>query len=124
MIIKSRKDSTELEITNIGYRHSDLYLKAEIRKSKFSGSVEASTYHVGCPIELFGKIADNWKGWDGEYFWCDLDSIISLTATSDKIGHVNLVVHMYDQEDELIVNLTLESEQLDKIYTEIKNEFS
>jgi hypothetical protein len=40
---------------------------------------------------LFEFISENWRGWEGERQWSSLEGEFSLTASSDKLGHIRLV---------------------------------
>jgi len=44
--------------------------------------------------ELFQHFADNWRGWQGNKTWASLEGEISITATSDHLGHVFLAVRL------------------------------
>jgi hypothetical protein len=44
------------------------------------------------PADFFGRLADQWKGWEGEETWKDPEGEWSMTAISDNLGHVRLEV--------------------------------
>jgi hypothetical protein len=52
----------------------------------------ATTYVSGPPVGLFRDIAENWRGWEGEKGWSDLEGRVKLRATCDATGHVTITV--------------------------------
>jgi hypothetical protein len=52
----------------------------------------SSTYMCGPPTTLFAELAANWRGWDGERRWADLEGRVALAATADSLGHVTIKV--------------------------------
>jgi hypothetical protein len=55
-------------------------------------SAPASTYVSGPPVALFRDIAENWRGWEGEKSWSDLEGRVKFGATCDSTGHVTINV--------------------------------
>ena len=51
---------------------------------------------------LFRRMADDWRGWDGEREWASIEGLFDLTATHDGLGHVSLRVRLrsglYDED--------------------------
>jgi Family of unknown function (DUF6228) len=43
---------------------------------------------------LFRRMADDWRGWDGEREWASIEGLFELTATHDGLGHVSLRVRL------------------------------
>lgn len=39
---------------------------------------------------FFHDLADSWRGWDGEKSWHSIEHHLTITATSDPLGHCNL----------------------------------
>jgi hypothetical protein len=52
----------------------------------------ASTYLCGPPTTLFADLAENWRGWNDEKRWADLEGRVALAATADALGHVVIKV--------------------------------
>ena len=46
------------------------------------------------PAQYFGKLADQWRGWDGVETWNDPEGEWSMSATADALGHVRLDVEI------------------------------
>jgi Family of unknown function (DUF6228) len=51
---------------------------------------------------FFRRIADDWRGWDGERDWASIEGLFDLTATHDGRGHIALRVRLrsglYDED--------------------------
>jgi hypothetical protein len=43
---------------------------------------------------LFRRLAEDWRGWDGERGWSSLEGDFDLSATHDGLGHVALAVRL------------------------------
>lgn len=52
----------------------------------------SSTYMCGPPATFFAELAANWRGWDGERRWADLERRVALAATADSLGNVTIKV--------------------------------
>jgi hypothetical protein len=81
----------------------------------FSGSVRASTFHSGSPAILFADFAENWRGWEGEKAWYDIDDALHLVATSDRLGHVRIAIKMNDHADHVLTGaVVIDAGRLDE----------
>jgi hypothetical protein len=78
-----------------------------------SASVQSSTMHYGSPGTMFQSMAKEWRGWDGEKAWADLEDSFSLKATSDSLGHTQLTVTLSDYESSFKTVLIFEAGQLE-----------
>lgn len=43
---------------------------------------------------LFRRLADDWRGWEGERTWSSLEGDLDLSATHDGLGHIALEVRL------------------------------
>lgn len=68
----------------------------------FSGLVRCSTYYTGSPARLFAEFVENWRGWEGEKAWHDIDDALHLVATADRLGHVRISIRMNDHADHVL----------------------
>jgi hypothetical protein len=73
---------------------------------------------------LFESIARDWKGWDGERQWAAIEGDLSISASSDKLGHIRLavVIRNNDLEDDwqLDVPIFLDAGGLDNIASNVR----
>lgn len=49
-------------------------------------------------IDLFNRMAENWKGWEGEFTTGAVEGDFIITATADKLGHAILQVELIDHD--------------------------
>lgn len=72
---------------------------------------------------FFRELADHWKGWEGERGWSTLEGEFSLSATSDRLGHIRLAFSLSQPFTGLELRLTgaleLEAGMLDSIAKEV-----
>jgi Family of unknown function (DUF6228) len=124
--IRSSKDGTELVLSADDYPRSDA-MSVSLVGPAISAQLATSTYHVGSPALFFERMAANWRGWKGEYRWATLEDDFRFVATSDKLGHVDLVVEMrsdsYPRAWEVRAHLALEAGGLDDIFKRVKAVF-
>ena len=80
-------------------------------------SVPSSTYMCGPPTTFFAELAANWKGWNDEKRWADLESRVSLAATADSLGHITIKVALRGPnfQDRAEVRLTFEAGALENM---------
>ncbi|RZI43350.1 hypothetical protein EGT07_10985 [Herbaspirillum sp. HC18] len=97
---------------------------AKVCTNSFSGTVEAATFVSGQPTLMFDEMAANWKGWNGEKRWQSIDGSLTLKATSDLCGHIQLSVSMENFFDHLSVTLHLEAGQLEAISRQVQSVFA
>jgi len=72
----------------------EITFTASYSDGQFSGQVTSSDYIVGGPVALFEGMAADWRGWEGERKWSDLESSLVLRATTDSVGHIRIRVEM------------------------------
>ena len=62
----------------------------------------------------------SWRGWEGEFSWRTLEGEFGMTATSDRLGHIELLVDIksdaYPRDWELQARLHLEAGSLEQLY--------
>ena len=60
-----------------------------------SAEVDAFAYDGEHTLALlFRRLADDWRGWEGERTWSSLEGDFDLAATHDGLGHVALQVRL------------------------------
>jgi hypothetical protein len=67
---------------------------------------------------LFASMARNWRGWEGKKEWESLEGELSLTCTSDPLGHIEVVVHLISDRNRnwrTTGRLTVEAGQLEDL---------
>lgn len=71
----------------------------------------------GPPTTFFAEIAANWRGWDSERRWADLEGRVALAATADSLGHVTIKVTLKgpNYQDLAEVRLIFEAEALENM---------
>ena len=122
--IQSVRDSARLTFSDV----QGSSFTASLVSSHFSGRVVVSTYCSGSPSPLFEEMAREWRGWENAKTWAALEDELTLTATSDRIGHVTLLVIMRNYIDaanwRLEATLHLEAGQLTGLAQEVNGVFS
>lgn len=77
---------------------------------RFSATARVGNSELGTsPMVLFKEMATEPSGWKGEKSWAALDGEMSMVATTDSLGHVNLEVNLdpRDGPPEWHVRLTM-----------------
>ena len=73
---------------------------------------------------LFESIARDWKGWDGERDWASIEGDLTISASSDKLGHIRLDVAVrnndFENDWKLDAPIYLDAGGLDRIASEVK----
>lgn len=117
--IKSASGATRLTLAWADPDH----IVATISDVGLTASASVYMYERQLPSSFFVEIARDWRGWEGQRAWAAIEGELSLTATSDKIGHVRLEVLLRngvgDQSWEVNAWLTLEAGQLDSIARQV-----
>lgn len=49
--------------------------------------------------EFFEKLAEDWRGWDGERRWVSLEGELAVGATNDRRGHCSFTIEVQDGLD-------------------------
>lgn len=105
------------------------YFCVEMTNPEYSGAVRVWAYTDAHGLaDLFASIAENWKGWLGEKKWSSIEGEFSIIATSDKLGHISLVIEMHHDFGAtepwcLKATVVVDSGQLDAIAKEAKDFF-
>jgi Family of unknown function (DUF6228) len=70
-------------------------LIAELNASGLSSATQVYLLG-GCDhLDQFWRdLAENWRGWEGTRSWQSLEGDLEFSATSDRLGHVELEVRM------------------------------
>lgn len=88
----------------------------------FAGRVACSTYRSGSPSALFAAFAANWRGWEGEKAWYDIDDALHLVATADRLGHVRIAIRMNDHADHVLTGaVVIDAGDLDRWAAEMEH---
>ncbi len=96
---------------------TEVGFNVHVRTPHFSGQAPSSTFMNGSPSSMFDEMATEWRGWNGQKTWQDLESRVSLSALTDSTGHITLTVELKgsDYDSGLKVNLMFEVAQLDEM---------
>jgi len=121
-VIRSVKDGTTLTfrlLDSARPKDEETSFEVTIEGPDVRARMIASTYYAGSPALLFRKIAQNWKGWEGESKWATLEGEFTMRATADSLGHVTLEVALrsdtYPPEWKMNGLIHLEAGSLDSI---------
>lgn len=121
--IQSVRDSTRLTFSDA----ADDSFTAALAGSHFSGQVTVSNCYGGPPSLLFDEMARDWKGWRNDKTWTALEGELALTASSDRLGHVALLVVMHDcwgaADWRLGATLHVEAGRLDELARLVRSAF-
>jgi hypothetical protein len=124
--IRSVRDGTELILSTEGFPASEK-LDVSLVGPSCSARLATSTYCNGSPALLFRKMAASWRGWEGELSWSTLEGEFKMTATADRLGHIDLLVEIhsdaYPREWELKARLNLEAGSLELLYRSVATVF-
>jgi len=124
--IRSCRDGTELNLSTEDFPASEK-LDVSIAGPSCSARLATSTYYSGSPALLFRKMAASWRGWEGELSWSTLEGEFKMTATSDRLGHIDLLAEIksdaYPRDWELKARLHLEAGALEQLYRSVSAVF-
>lgn len=89
------------------------------------GSLRVYALWASGMVDLFGYLAEHWRGWDGAREWTSLEGDLTLSATSDARGHTFLSVELAPTMDvqpqwRLRSELVLETSQLDVLARDVR----
>jgi hypothetical protein len=83
--------------------HSRLYAEdgwlesyvAELVATNLRASVRVENPGYGHPpTQLLQALVPVWRGWEGKKSWLSMDGELEIDATSDRTGHITLVVRI------------------------------
>ena len=89
--VESNRDGSSLVIDRTSRPD---YNRAELSCGATRAAVEFYCRDVPSLSDLFGELADDWRGWEGERVWGSLDGELGFRATHDKLGTVTLAVRL------------------------------
>ena len=113
-VIKSRDLGGSLILSSFD---SDYFL-AQVIHPGLDATARVGTYMSDGFAEFFSGLATSWTGWEGTRRWESLEGELALSATSDRAGHVYVLVHLHDGAPfrwAVELRLTLEAGQLEKL---------
>ena len=138
VVLKSTQDASVLELSLVGIEaiSGTGNQVATIFRARFvdpgifncSGEIKTSTEFSGPPSELFVRMAEQWRGWDGELCWESSDGpngLLTLVSRCDSLGHICITVKLRDFLDKFRLQgeIWLEAGQLDEVAFKMKNLF-
>ena len=111
--IKSSERGAYLKFRGLSAEHFEV----EAGDPNFWARVRVSTYMSGSPALFFKEMAIDWRGWQDEKIWEDLDHCLRLVGTIDNLGHVSLRTEIWGSyySAKMEITLLLDSGQLDAI---------
>jgi hypothetical protein len=114
---KAAGDGSLLTFEVTARNSTEVDFNVRVRTPYFSGQAPSSTFMNGSPGLMFAEMAEQWRGWNGQKTWQDLESRVSLSALADSTGHITLIVELKGQDyiSGLKVNLMFEVAQLDEL---------
>lgn len=95
LVVISTAGEPRLTLSHLRYEADDI--------SRYRATLETSGLHATADVYSLGdgglpgffhKLAQEWRGWDGAEDWRSLESQLALSATSDRLGHLSLVVRV------------------------------
>jgi hypothetical protein len=124
--IRSARDGAELTLSTENFPASEK-LEITLVAPCYSARLSSSTYYSGSPALLFRKMAANWRGWEGELSWATLEGEFGMSATSDRLGHITLLVELksdsYPRDWEMKGHIYLEAGSLEQLYQSVSSIF-
>jgi len=114
LLIRSRESGLSVELIWVGPDH----YTAHIRGFGLDASDTVWGHAAGGLTAFFGDIAASWKGWEGTKSWAPLESTLSMSARTDRGGHVFLDVTLASGAGDswrVFAPLVLEAGQLQRI---------
>ncbi|MGH8000749.1 MAG: DUF6228 family protein [Brasilonema sp.] len=123
--IKSTSTDAKLEFLNLGNNYFTVLFESKTMSVCKDVWLYTVDDYSDCQslVNLFREMARAWKGCEGEKTWSCIEGDFVLYCTSDKLGHINLEVELF-QFDGLEpwsakLNLNTEAGQLEKISNEV-----
>jgi hypothetical protein len=112
--IDSRENQASLELRP----YDDYYFIAEARGSSMQATALVASYQSWGMPQFFADLAAHWKGFEGTKSWASFEDELTLSARSDRTGHVYVGVQLTKGHPpiwSIEVELVLEAGQLDHI---------
>ena len=110
-------DLGRLDGYTVHIKDRGLHAKAEIRSAALARG----------PDILFSDIAQHWRGWGGKKCWHSLESDITLTATIDSHGNINIEIQLKNTPEPggwcAVSHVYIETNQLDHLSKQAANFF-
>ena len=92
-LLHSARDGGRLELGHLGRDRWQVTIS--LPGLSASADVDAVAYDGEHTLGLlFRRLADDWRGWDGERTWSSLEGDFDLVATHDGLGHVAVQVRL------------------------------
>jgi hypothetical protein len=86
-----------------------------------------STSFVGSPALFFDRLESSWRAWEGELRWGTLEGEFELTASCDRLGHIQILVELRSRPQpsnwEFKYRLHLDAGSLQNISREFRRAF-
>lgn len=124
--IKSANTGAKLEFSDVSNEYFTVTflshsMNASHRVWVYTGNYDRLTH-------VFLEMAENWKGWEGVKTWDALEDDLSLSCTSDKLGHITISAQLgrCDAPEFWSVqfNLEVEAGKLEQIASEVRRLFA
>ncbi|MFZ9595110.1 MAG: DUF6228 family protein [Bdellovibrionia bacterium] len=75
-------------------------------------------------LRLFEELAANWRGWEGSKDWSSLEGDVTISCTTDNLGHISFNVELTNNNTEppwtIRTKLTVDAGILEKILKEAR----
>lgn len=115
LAFKSPHDGAVLSLSITRRTPAATEFEVAVRTPWFAGRTKTSTYDSGSPAKMFAAMASESRGWAGQKQWQDIEGEVSLRATADATGHIELNIEMRrSSEDSLLkVRVQYEAGQLE-----------
>jgi hypothetical protein len=122
VIIKSANTGAKLEFSEVRHEYctvtfSSASLNASHRVWFYTGDRERL-------VSLFTEMAEHWSGWEGAKIWAAIEADLSLSCTSDSLGHITLAVELVERDApeawSAQFQVEIEAGQLEQIAREMK----
>jgi hypothetical protein len=92
--IRSVHDGTTLRFSNPEHHTEEgvsyVTFIVSIAGPRIQATATVDGYESLTLAEYFDNLAADWKGWEGQKTWSNLEDELTVTATSDKLGHIHL----------------------------------
>jgi hypothetical protein len=92
-VVRSAREGGRLEVHRSG--RDRWRVSISLPHLTASADVDAFAYDGEHTLErLFRRMADDWRGWEGERTWSSPEGDLDLSATHDGLGHVALEIRL------------------------------